>query len=135
MQLSQSVAMPLDPVEDPQSVMEKTGVYYRQKVSDLLRNTQATHPIYWLQLKGSGHVAFTDLIHWTPVRVGFFKVLMGEGNARVIAQAINNLTIVFFSEHLLSSSESKPKIETVIQDHSDLLETLVLSLSPAVMNP
>ena len=50
---------------------------------------------------------------------------MGEGDAKAIAQAIDNLTGAFFSEYLLFNSESTPKIETVIQDYSDLLETLV----------
>lgn len=128
LQLSQSVALPSNPVEDPQSVMEKTSAYYRQEVSDLLRHTQITHPTHWLQIKGSGHAAFTDFVHWTPMRVGFFRVLLGTGDVDAIAQTINDLTRVFLSEHLRSEPNSefgsKFNLETTIRQHSKLLETL-----------
>ncbi|MGD1896638.1 MAG: hypothetical protein ACFB16_06755 [Phormidesmis sp.] len=124
LQLSQSVALPPEPIENPKSLLEKTGAYYRQEVSDLLRHTQATHPTYWLQVKGSGHAAFTDLVHWTPVRAGFLKMLMGQGDPSEIASVINNLTNVFFSEHLRFESRSESRLETAIQQHSELLKML-----------
>ena len=127
LQLSQSVLLPSEPVENPQNAMEKTGAYYRQEVSDLLRHTQATHPTYWLRMKGSGHAAFTDLVHWTPMRFGFFGTLMGKGDARAISQIINELTICFFNEYLQPVlNESASTFEGKIQEHSSLLETVEL---------
>ncbi|MEL6815093.1 MAG: hypothetical protein AAFP03_09800 [Cyanobacteria bacterium J06598_3] len=120
LQLSQSVALPVKPIENPQSVLEKNGAYYRQEVSDLLRHTQSSYPTYWLRVKGTGHAAFTDLVHWTPMRMGFFGVLMGKGDTDAIAHTINDLTTSFFNEQLRSES----KIETTIQQHSELLEAL-----------
>ena len=100
LQLSQSVAVPQEDIPVPETTMQKTSNHYRQEVKELLRNTKEQETTYWLQIKGTGHASFTDLIHWTPARFGMFKLLLGESKTRETVTIINQLTLEFLKEHL-----------------------------------
>lgn len=100
LQLSQSVALPDKPVSKPETVAEKTAAHYLAEVSDVLLKTETFQDVYWLRLEGSGHASFTDLAHWTPVRLGPLKSVMGEGDAHSLGRVINDLTVAFFKERL-----------------------------------
>ncbi|MEO1352989.1 MAG: hypothetical protein AAFW84_30205 [Cyanobacteria bacterium J06635_15] len=69
----------------------------------LLAATHRTHVAHWLQVKGTGHAAFTDFIFWTPVRIGPLAMILGDGNPHLATQAINALTVSFLRENLLSA--------------------------------
>lgn len=120
LQLSQSAIVPVEPILNPENVTEKAGAYYQQEVHDLLAATRQTHPAHWLQVKDTGHAAFTDCIFWTPVRVGALAMMLGEGNPNRIAQTINALTVSFFKQHLLAETG----FEEALATHHDLLEAI-----------
>ena len=120
LQLSQSAIVPIDPIRNPQTITEKAGAYYQQEVHDLLTATHQTHAAHWRQVKGTGHAAFTDLVFWTPVRVGPLAMILGDGNPNHIAKTINALTVSFFREHLLA----EPGFEQALATHHNQLETI-----------
>ena len=121
LQLSQSAALPLEPLTNPQTVAERTSTHYLAEVGDVLQKTQAFQDVYWFRLRGSGHASFTDLAHWTPVRLSPLKTVMGEGNADTLSRVISDLTVAFFKERL----EQEVVFNEVIKSHDDYLAKLL----------
>ncbi|MEL7350515.1 MAG: hypothetical protein AAF171_02120 [Cyanobacteria bacterium P01_A01_bin.116] len=141
LQLSQSALLPLEPNQSPQAVAEKTGEYYRQEVSDLVRHTQPLQSAaYWLRVHDSGHMAFSDLARWTPARFGPLRTMIGTGDVDAIARVIDEVTLAFFKDHLLNTAADETRtdhpshdayLQAAIQQHQAFLSPMELVASHA----
>lgn len=97
--LSQSVLLELaDKAEDATPVSQMAALYL-DEVSDVIKHTQANgYRAVWLQLKGSGHAAFTDMVFWTPLRRGPLHSVLGGGDAAKLHATVCELTRTFFED-------------------------------------
>ncbi len=97
--LSQSVLLELaDEAEDAAPVSQMAALYLGE-VSDVVKHTQANgYRAVWLQLAGSGHAAFTDMIFWTPLRQGPLHSVLGGGDAAKLHATVCDLTRTFFED-------------------------------------
>ena len=121
LQLSQSAALPIELITNPQTVSEHVSAYYQQEVSDLLRNSKAEGmTVYWQRVKGTGHASFTDLMYWTPARFGALGKMMGKAHRDELYQTINALTLAFFADKLLA----EPSFETTLEQNKQQLESI-----------
>lgn len=97
--LSQSVLLELaDKAEDAAPVSQMAALYL-DEVSDIIKGTEANgYRAVWLQLKGSGHAAFIDMIFWTPLRQGPLHSVLDSGDAAKLHATVCELTRTFFED-------------------------------------
>ncbi len=97
--LSQSVLLELaDKAEDAAPVSQMAALYLGE-VGDVIEHTRANgYRAVWLQLNGSGHAAFTDMIFWTPLRQGPLHSVLGRGDAAKLHATVCELTRTFFED-------------------------------------
>ena len=97
--LSQSVLLELADKAGDAAPVSQMAALYLGEVSDVIKHTRANgYRAVWLQLRGSGHAAFTDMIFWTPLRRGPLHAVLGGGDAAKLHATACELTRTFFED-------------------------------------
>lgn len=97
--LSQSVLLELADKAGDAAPVSQMAALYLGEVGDVIKHTQANgYRAVWLQLTGSGHAAFTDMIFWTPLRWGPLHSVLGGGDVAKLHATVCELTRTFFED-------------------------------------
>lgn len=97
--LSQSVLLELANKAEDAAPVSQMAALYLGEVSDIVKHTKVNgYRAVWLQLKGSGHAAFTDMIFWTPLRWGPLHSVLGGGDVAKLHATVCELTRTFFDD-------------------------------------